>query len=426
MADNPQPLLTEKSLALALAPPRAPPFGTLHHTLLLAQGDPSTQPIAHHVHPSTSTIRRDQARARLQERLFLLSTPRRNRLPHPHLTSGPVVGDQMTRFLGTLLPLKWHNACRDSGAFRWICDTLVPASAPLMLTSTMVTDFRKLSARVQRHQYGPHPRHILELYPPTTTTEPTTTVSSSSLLVFIHGGAWGSGLPWLYRLVANAFPSHTVAVVGYRTYPCAQTVDDQVADCQVALDFLIADGPPDQHITLMGHSSGAHVALMLVVEQAKQKRSRVNIQSFVGLSGPYDISHHFDFEAARGVEELSPMKAICGYTRQAFRYNSPALRLQAALVDASDIVNYLPSRMLLVHGMEDSTVPFTATAEAASVLRLCGVTVCQELYIAQIGHQDTVMHMMVGGSTRDAVLEWMNNDSNQSQPRVQIKVPSKL
>jgi predicted esterase len=70
--------------------------------------------------------------------------------------------------------------------------------------------------------------------------------------------------------------------------------------------------------------------------------------------------------------------------------------------------NYLP-QMVLVHGIEDDTVPFTATAEAARVLRTCGVTKCQEIYVAATGHQDTVMQIMLGGRTREAVVDWIKD-----------------
>lgn len=142
------------------------------------------------------------------------------------------------------------------------------------------------------------------------------------------------------------------------------------------------------------------------------------VDSFVGLSGPYDISHHFDYEAARGVEELSPMKPSCGYSRDGFRHHSPALRLQACLsftppsVDST--IRNEPSKgiigfpiTLLVHGIDDTTVPFTATAEAAKVLRSCGVVSCKETYVAETGHQDMVMQLMLGGRTQSLVVDWI-------------------
>ena len=136
---------------------------------------------------------------------------------------------------------------------------------------------------------------------------------------------------------------------------------------------------------------------------------------FVGLSGPYDISHHFDYEAGRGVEQISPMKPICGHTRENFRSASPVHRFLSLLRDDGGDDEYddgvavqrLAPPILLVHGMEDSTVPFTATADAGRTLRSCGLTRCDEIYLDGTGHQDVIMHFMFGGLARDLVLNWI-------------------
>ena len=241
----------------------------------------------------------------------------------------------------------------------------------------------------------------------------------------------------MYRLAALPFLElgMSVAIAGYRTYPDAE-VTGQVADLGEALNDL-SRRKPDLFRTNVGdeenlgtcivaHSSGAHIALLLIVEQIRKHLESVSISinhdrfpvgispsfdTFIGLSGPYAISHHFDFEASRGVEELSPMKPVCGYSREEFKTNSPAIRLARLLrafpeSEASCIDKFIP-QLLLVHGMEDSTVPFTATSEAASILRSCGVQKCDELYIGKTGHQETVMHLMLGGKTKDGVVKWL-------------------
>lgn len=413
--DDAQSLLTPKSFALALSPPRAPPTGTANRDLLW----------------------------------------------HPHLSTGPELGDQITRYLGVLLPVHWHNACRDSGSFRYILDSIVTSTAPTMaITAPSVAyQFLQLTASSQRIRYGSHPRQYLDLYLPNQqqqqqqqSTDPT------RLIFFVHGGAWGSGLPWFYRLTALPFLQQgwAVAVIGYKTYPDGCTADDQVADCSQAASCL-ADKFPElcQRVTAMGHSSGAHIAMLMLVDRAKRNMLRaqeqvagasrgstaskpstsqdpMTIDSFVGLSGPYDISHHFDYEAARGVEELSPMKAVCGFTRQAFRHNSPALRLEDSLIAINEcqirsLDNFLP-QMVLVHGIEDDTVPFTSTGEAARVLRTCGVTKCQEIYVAATGHSDTVMQVMLGGRTREAVVDWIKclSSSRPSAGHSPLLATSKL
>jgi hypothetical protein len=63
--------------------------------------------------------------------------------------------------------------------------------------------------------------------------------------------------------------------------------------------------------------------------------------------------------------------------------------------------------ILLVHGIEDTTVPFTATSDAGRVLRSCGIKTCDEIYLTDTGHQDVIMHFMMGGCARDIVLDWL-------------------
>jgi hypothetical protein len=271
----------------------------------------------------------------------------------------------------------------------------------------------------------------------------------------------------MYRLVALSFLElgMAVVIVGYRTYPDAD-VTGQVDDLEQAMAMLYHTCPhlfPNQSKIgddddddgrrrdsywmgncLMGHSSGAHIALLLLVERV---RYRIRIQnntnhsqrwksvipfefdSFVGLSGPYGISHHFDYEAGRGVEEISPLKPACGSSRQNFHAHSPAIQLvqlQSKCCDSmvgSSFEHLLPRHMLLVHGVEDTTVPFTATAEAGYLIRSCGVRQCEELYLSKTGHQETVLQFMVGGKTKDAVHSWLHRRVCHHYPTPEMNGP---
>jgi len=290
-------------------------------------------------------------------------------------------------------------------------------------------------------------------------------------IFFVHGGAWGAGCPWMYRLIAPAFLSRgfAVAIVGYRTYPDAKcVVRDQVGDIKDAwnalrdeLKFLITpidDGDKEMGWVgnvVMGHSSGAHISLVMIVDMIGEMMASHSSQSndnngaaveklqgvnggidsttnkdkgskpasypwhpdyYIGLSGPYDISHHYDYEAGRGVEQISPMKPICGFTRENFDKASPAKRLLAYLAqfpghptdDGNAVaLQYLAPKILLTHGIEDGTVPFTATSDAARQLRSCGLEDCHDVYLEKTGHQDVVMHFMLGGMAQELVWEFL-------------------
>jgi acetyl esterase/lipase len=79
----------------------------------------------------------------------------------------------------------------------------------------------------------------------------------------------------------------------------------------------------------MGHSSGAHISMLYLIrayEAGQAPSSRVC--GYVGLSGVYDITSHFEYESMRGVEVLSPMQAAAGHTVAAMRHCSPTLLIQ--------------------------------------------------------------------------------------------------
>eukprot|EP00816_Leptocylindrus_hargravesii_P011568 CAMPEP_0196810082 /NCGR_PEP_ID=MMETSP1362-20130617/9917_1 /TAXON_ID=163516 /ORGANISM="Leptocylindrus danicus, Strain CCMP1856" /LENGTH=400 /DNA_ID=CAMNT_0042184945 /DNA_START=122 /DNA_END=1320 /DNA_ORIENTATION=+ len=352
---------------------------------------------------------------------------------HPHVSSLLPLDVQCTRAIGKFLGRHNLNALRDSGSFRFIVDWLVTLSCPSVafVKPSAAFNFLQLSSsdHLKKYKYGSHFMQEIHLY------ERLSATKCTGFVFFVHGGAWGSGMPWMYRLVAGGFlqAGMSVAIVGYRTYPCAD-VNAQVHDLESAATFLAANRPDlfenshgekRRNCCLIGHSSGAHIALLMLVERVRKYMSftsltsfrrearftTVDFDSFVGLSGPYSIDRHFHFEARRGVEELSPMKAACGHSSEEFFHNSPAFRLKKILTEFDEdekhcICKFVP-RMLLVHGIEDTTVPFTATSLAANILTHCGVAQCDEAYISKTGHQDTIMHFMLGGKTQETVMAWL-------------------
>ena len=382
------------------------------------------------------------------------------------------------------MSLEWQHSSRDGGSFRSIADNMVKLSCPMLglghvrqalefasLTygqeigrckpeqrcsdsgyrskrvgceeqyeHTKTNERQRKSWSRKRINYGAHPMQIIDLFLPSNSNSK---LPVRGTLFFVHGGAWGSGHPWMYRLVASPFLERKFAVViaGYRTYPDAPTIDHQVADVRMAWDAsreawndLVTECDDFIGNVIMGHSSGAHVSLLMLIDWIGERIARGHNPSneasveddlwkpdhFVALSGVYDIAKHFDFEAGRGVEEISPLKPICGYTRQSFDDASPVKRLMALMRGISDATEQEPKRIptirdfmpktLLVHGMEDSTVPFTSTTDCARSIRSFGIKVCDELYLVGTGHQDVIMHFMLGGPARNLVFDWLDDN----------------
>jgi len=114
--------------------------------------------------------------------------------------------------------------------------------------------------------------------------------------------------------------------VGYRTFPCGG-IEEQLSDVAAAV-ALVAARAPHRSAVLLGHSSGAHLAILHCLRAALHARDGaasssaappgaaaggvVGVAGVVGLSGVYDLLRHHHFEAKRGAHILSPMAAACG------------------------------------------------------------------------------------------------------------------
>ena len=238
----------------------------------------------------------------------------------------------------------------------------------------------------------------------------------------------------MYRLLAQPFLERgmAVAIVGYRTFPDGD-IHDQVSDLEMASRELTRRYPKlcqkesEFGVCAMGHSSGAHILMQMVVNRLQRHLKLVTnnrevtssdvaedamrLDSYIGMSAPYEIASHYEFETMRGLEELSPMKAACGYNKENLSNYSPVLQLYKTLIKLPHheraMVNENSPRIAMIHGILDDTVPFTATREAAKFLKLVGINKCDEMYLSEKGHSDTVFDLMFGGKTLATVMNWL-------------------
>ena len=266
--ERPEDLLTPLAYALSLAPPRAPPFDSAHRALLAGQ-DPSRSRF--HLQHHQRTVGKYQSVNKKNEsdnsslnwihnRLHRAHAERcrHGKRQHPHLLENR---DSFTLWLDKNISVPTWNNLRDDGTFRSVADSLVLLGVPAVAVTSprAALQFISLSRRVQKISYGPHAMHIIDLF-----ARP----NSKHLIVFVHGGAWGSGMPWMYRLVAQGFTDN-VAVIGYRTYPDAD-VPGQVQDLSLALQELQSIFSAIPQFTFIAHSSGAHIGLIHVIQEAKK------------------------------------------------------------------------------------------------------------------------------------------------------------
>ena len=140
--------------------------------------------------------------------------------------------------------------------------------------------------------YGSDARQQLDIYAPLGRTE-----AAHPVLIFFHGGSWRDGEREGYGFVGRAFASRgfVTVIADYRKAPKVSFpvfVQDTAATIAwVHTNIAKHDGDPER-IFLMGHSAGAHIAMMAALDPqwlaAKDLKPDV-IKGVIGLAGPYDF-----------------------------------------------------------------------------------------------------------------------------------------
>lgn len=153
--------------------------------------------------------------------------------------------------------------------------------------------------------YGNEPRQKLDIY------RPRRVAPGAKVVIFFYGGAWQGGRKADYRFAAEGLTSEGfVAVVpDYRVYPevtFPAFVEDGALAVRWVHDHVDQFGGDPEHIYLMGHSSGAHIAALLTLDEHYLKNVGVNrnvVQATVAMSGPYDFKIGRDSRPAFGKSE---------------------------------------------------------------------------------------------------------------------------
>jgi acetyl esterase/lipase len=233
--------------------------------------------------------------------------------------------------------------------------------------------------------YGPLPRQKLDLYTPERPR------ADGKAVIFFYGGSWDSGAKGDYLFVAQALASRgiTTVVADYRLYPEVRFpafVEDAAQATRWAGDKVGLE-----KLYVMGHSAGAHIALMLAVDTpylAQAGVDRMKIAGVIGLAGPYDF---LPLKSAKLIE-------IFGGA------NRP--EIQAITFARAPL-----PRALLIHGTADTTVYPRNSENLAAAWRRAGAPVELKLYDG-VGHIDVVaafsdlLHKRA--TTREDVLAFLN------------------
>jgi arylformamidase len=128
--------------------------------------------------------------------------------------------------------------------------------------------------------FGDHPEERLDIFP--------SMIPHSKTLVFIHGGYWHLLDKSIFHFLAEPFLKHDITTV-FVNYPLApeSSINKIVSSCYKAMKWVhdnikLYNGDPTQ-ISIMGHSAGGHLAVMLLTEQLHFFRSVISLSGIFRL-----------------------------------------------------------------------------------------------------------------------------------------------
>lgn len=209
------------------------------------------------------------------------------------------------------------------------------------------------------------------------------------VIVFLHGGGWVKGDRAAYAFAGRALAGRGFVVVipDYRKVPQVRFpafLEDGAEAVRWARDHVARFGGDPARLSLMGHSAGAHTAVMLALDPQWLRRAGVDpgiVRAAVGLSGPYDF---YPFTTRRSIDAMG--QAPDPLATQPIRF---------ARADAPPL--------LLVTSDADTVVRARNANNLAARLRELGAPVTLRNYGA-LSHEEIVMALSRPFRTKGTVL----------------------
>lgn len=202
-------------------------------------------------------------------------------------------------------------------------------------------------------------------------------VKNAPTVVFFYGGRWTNGDKADFRFVGQALASRGFVAVlpNYRKYPEVRFptfVEDGAKAVKWARSNASRYGGSGNRLFVMGHSSGAHIAAMLALNEEYLKAvggSRLWLKGMIGLAGPYDFMPI----------TASDLRDLFGPVDR-FAYSQPIF-----FVDGKN------PPLLLMHGANDEIVEVKNTRNLARAVAKAGGAVETVIY-------DNLSHSLIIGS----------------------------
>jgi acetyl esterase/lipase len=225
-------------------------------------------------------------------------------------------------------------------------------------------------------RYGPHERNLLDVSIPN--------AAPRGLILFIHGGIWMYGDKSNRPIFLDTFRDRfIVASMSHRYIDEAIHIDDLVDDVSAAVEYIrefcSRENTDPGKLILMGHSSGAHLAMMYAYR--RHETSPIPVAFCVTMAGPTDLSDiafRYNFEKLRWVKLFYQLaEKATGYhivdgdiTDEG--YSETGREILASISPISFVGSDSPPTIIL-HDAGDALVPYANSAVLNTLLNVYGV-----------------------------------------------------
>jgi hypothetical protein len=289
------------------------------------------------------------------------------------------------------IPSWYESIFYKLGLYRLMLDSISFISLTVLYIAkpSLGKEFLSTWFSYKRIQYSQdtsyHKFDILELQKPS---------KDKPILVFLHGGSWGSGRLYQYALPMKRMgelidASHAI-ILGYPVYPMG-TIEDQTLAVKKGIEYIRNQSElkslfhPSSgaapRLVLAGHSSGAHIALLAVLRGVMKNEDSL-CDCYLGFSGPFNLVTHYEYKKKTNQNHTSPM-LIAANGPTYLSGLSPTLVLKEYLdnkkKDPSKYKEELPYIGLL-QGLKDDTVPDHHSKDFLEILKSHDFTRCKGVF----------------------------------------------
>ncbi len=253
---------------------------------------------------------------------------------------------------------------------------LTSACSPLRLAENLLSSGQ--SIRSADFAYGSESRQRLDVY------RPRSRRNTAPVVVFLYGGRWQSGSKDQYRLLGDALARRGVVVVvpDYRLYPEVKFpgwVEDAAQAVKWTRSNIERLGGDTAQIWVVGHSSGAHTAVLLALDNRYLRDAGISanaIRGYISIAGPVDtVWTDTDVQALMGPPD--------GW---------PATYPRTHIVEG--IAEEREANLLFLHGSGDKTVSASNSTTLAARIRSGGGCARAVVYRG-VGHVEIVVAFSV-------------------------------